>query len=90
MVQLRSWMIPVEACPGTFVALKGACGKTTTTLETPGSGFIGFADNQSKNEILQHIEALPPSPVCNQNAITPKSNLAWTLFCSLLKAILAA
>ena len=32
MVQLRSWMIPAEACPGTFVALKGACGKTTTTL----------------------------------------------------------
>jgi hypothetical protein len=23
MVQLRSWMIPAEACPGTFVALKG-------------------------------------------------------------------
>ena len=32
MVQLRSWMIPAEACPGTFVTLKGACGKTTTTL----------------------------------------------------------
>ena len=31
MVQLRSWMIPAEACPGTFVTLKGACGKTTTT-----------------------------------------------------------
>ena len=31
MVQLRSWMIPAEACLGTFVALKGACGKTTTT-----------------------------------------------------------
>jgi hypothetical protein len=26
-----SWMIPAEACPGTFVTLKGACGKTTTT-----------------------------------------------------------
>jgi hypothetical protein len=24
-------MIPAEACPGTFVTLKGACGKTTTT-----------------------------------------------------------
>jgi hypothetical protein len=23
-------MIPAEACPGTFVTLKGACGKTTT------------------------------------------------------------
>jgi hypothetical protein len=22
-------MIPAEACPGTFVTLKGACGKTT-------------------------------------------------------------
>jgi hypothetical protein len=32
MVQLRSWMIPAEACPGTFVTLKGACGKTTTTM----------------------------------------------------------
>ena len=32
MVQLRSWMIPAEACPGTFVTLKGACGKTTTTI----------------------------------------------------------
>ena len=31
MVQLRSWMIPAEACPGTFVTLKGACGKTTTS-----------------------------------------------------------
>ena len=31
MVQLRSWMIPAEACPGTFVNLKGACGKITTT-----------------------------------------------------------
>ena len=30
-MQLRSWMIPAEACLGTFVALKGACGKTTTT-----------------------------------------------------------
>ena len=30
-MQLRSWMIPAEACPGTFVTLKGACGKTTTT-----------------------------------------------------------
>ena len=29
MAQLRSWMIPAEACPGTFVTLKGACGKTT-------------------------------------------------------------
>jgi len=29
-VQLRSWMIPAEACPGTFITLKGACGKTTT------------------------------------------------------------
>ena len=27
MVQLRSWMIPAEAFPGTFVTLKGACGK---------------------------------------------------------------
>ena len=34
-VQLRSWMIPAEACPGTFVALKGACGKTTTTKMMP-------------------------------------------------------
>ena len=24
MVQLHSWMIPAEACPGTFVTLKGA------------------------------------------------------------------
>jgi hypothetical protein len=24
-------MIPAEACPETFVTLKGACGKTTTT-----------------------------------------------------------
>ena len=31
-MQLRSWMIPAEACPGTFVTLKGACGKTTTTI----------------------------------------------------------
>jgi hypothetical protein len=31
-VQLRSWMIPAEACPGTFVTLKGACGKTTTQI----------------------------------------------------------
>ena len=28
---LRSWMIPTEACLGTFITLKGACGKTTTT-----------------------------------------------------------
>ena len=34
MVQLLSWMIPAEACPGTFVTLKGACGKTTTTTIT--------------------------------------------------------
>ena len=27
-VQLHSWMILVEACPGTFVTLKGAFGKT--------------------------------------------------------------
>jgi hypothetical protein len=25
-------MIPAEACPGTFVTLKGACGKTATTI----------------------------------------------------------
>ena len=36
MVQLRSWMIPAEACPGTFVTLKGACGKTTTTTNLDG------------------------------------------------------
>ena len=30
MVKLGSWMILPEACPGTFVSLKGACGKTTT------------------------------------------------------------
>ena len=35
MVQLRSWMIPAEACPGTFVTLKGACGKTTTESPWP-------------------------------------------------------
>jgi hypothetical protein len=29
--QLRSLMIPAEACPKTFITLKGACGKTTTT-----------------------------------------------------------
>jgi hypothetical protein len=29
---LRSWMIPAEASPGTFVTLKGVCGKTTTTF----------------------------------------------------------
>ena len=29
--------------------------------ETPGSAFVVFADNQSKNEILQQIEAIPPS-----------------------------
>ena len=27
MVQLGSWMIPAEAFPGTFVTLRGACGK---------------------------------------------------------------
>jgi len=27
-------MIPAEACPGTFVTLKGACGKTTTTFSS--------------------------------------------------------
>ena len=30
-MQLHSWMILTEACPETFVTLKGACGKTTTT-----------------------------------------------------------
>ena len=39
MVQLRSWMIPAEACPETFVTLKGACGKTTTTLNSPDSAI---------------------------------------------------
>ena len=27
MVQLRSWMIPAEACPGTFIALEGGLWK---------------------------------------------------------------
>jgi hypothetical protein len=27
-------MIPAEACPGTFVTLKGACGKTTNNKRT--------------------------------------------------------
>ena len=27
MVQLRSWMIPAEACPGTFVTLTGCLWK---------------------------------------------------------------
>ena len=37
-MQLRSWMIPAEACRGTFVTLKGACGKTTTTRWLPKLG----------------------------------------------------
>ena len=44
MVQLRSWMILAEACPGTFIALKGACGKTTTNfmfMKYPGKfGYV--------------------------------------------------
>ena len=37
MVQLRSWMIPAEASPVTFVTLKGACGKTATTNQNAPS-----------------------------------------------------
>ena len=43
MVQLRSWMILAEACRGTFVVLKGACGRTTTTcgaLSKNGRNFV--------------------------------------------------
>ena len=40
MVQLRSWMIPAEACPGTFVTLKGACGKTTTTTQYERASLV--------------------------------------------------
>jgi len=39
-------MILAEACPGTFVALKGACGKTTTTTT------IALA-NSVKNRLFQ-------------------------------------
>ena len=47
MVQLRSWMIPAEACPGTFVTLKGVCGKTTST---PESYFL------LRLKLLPHLE----------------------------------
>jgi hypothetical protein len=46
MVQLRSWMIPAEACPGTFVTLKGACGKTTTTK---------FVDSEFVKTCHEHV-----------------------------------
>ena len=41
MVQMRSWMIPAEASSGTFVTLRGACGKTTKkhlTCSNPDGG----------------------------------------------------
>ena len=59
-MQLRSWMIPAEACQGTFVALKGACGKTTTTTQhltlelevigsIPGQGTFFCKDKYAKS-----------------------------------------
>ena len=52
MVQLRSWMIPAEACPGTFVTLKGACGKTTTlhTVSDYKNGPIRLGIENLRNE----------------------------------------
>ena len=55
MVQLRSWMIPAEACPGTFDTLKGACGKTTTIdvmLQMCRHLFHAFLENFRHRKVI--------------------------------------
>ena len=64
-VQLRSWMIPAEACPGTFVTLKGACGKTTTGNKSPGAkkvqmnGDVTISPTSSEQNVTLPDVVLP-------------------------------
>ena len=62
MVQLCSWMIPAEACPGTFVTLKGACGKTTTTVSKhtllQSTNLLSSEMDQSTHRLQNFLSSL--------------------------------
>ena len=72
MVQLHSWMIPTEACLGTFVALKGACRKTTTATLGISENWYVFETNFTvpalvKKTSLKAFLSFSISHVCFRN-----------------------
>jgi hypothetical protein len=67
-------MIPAEAFPGTFVTLKGACGKTTTTVWTVNSVISNPSKIYIRKDPLISQIAIKRTPKTYQNSVISLAN----------------